>query len=194
MSANDTTNRPVDVPPSHTGVTTGNGGGTSGTGGGTSGTSGGPGGTPAPAASTGNFTVVSQRQTVQQLSSGSVIDVESVGFQTSPHNVYCEVLVPIADWQAGNSATYINPVATAIETLMSGQPVSSASFTQDVDPATNLLADFVSFVVYFAAPGAIAPMTSTVRVLVSDLANGAAGVPTALIQAAASSLQHTAGL
>lgn len=169
--------------------------GTSGTGGDTGTTPGS--GTPAegaPATGSGNYTVVSQRQTVQQLSSGSVVDVEAVGFQTSPHNVYCEVLVPILDWQNGNSATYINPVATAIESLMSSQPVSSASFTQDVDPATNLLADYVSFIVYVTPPGTLAAMTATVRVLVSDLANGAAGVPTAQIQAAVASLQHTAGL
>lgn len=203
---------PLGIPPHHAppqggtggghdstiGPDSGGGGGGStgggGSGGSTGGGSTGGGSTGGTVTSSGNYTVVSQRHTVQQLSSGNVIDVESVGFQTKPHGVYCEVLVPFTDWQAGNSATYINPVATAIETIMGGQPVASASFTQDVDTTSNLLANFVDFIVVYTAPGGIAAMTTTVRVSVTSLTQGAAGLPTQQIQAAYASLQRTAGL
>lgn len=156
------------------------------------GTGGGDGG--GSAGSSGNYRVVSQRHTIQQLATGQAVNVESVGFQTIPSNVYCEVLVPLTDWTNNNSAAYINPVATAIETIMAGQPVQSANFTQDVDVSTNLLADFEDFIVFYAPAGAHSAMTTTVRIAVSELAAGADGLPIQKIQAAHTNLQNTAGL
>lgn len=172
-------------------VAIGGAGGAGGGGAGTGATT--PSGSLIPVPSSGNYTVLSQRRTVQQIASGQVIDVESVGFQTTPHNVYCEVLVPLIDYDGGATANYVNPVATSIESLMSNQPVSSAGFTQDVDVTTNLLASFEDFVVAYRSPGGMLAQTTTVRVPVSSLADGDT-LAAQQIQAAYQNLRQTAGL
>lgn len=170
----------------------GTGGGGSGTGGGTGGGSGGQ--TGGGAAGNGQYTITTQTQTIQQLTSGQVLDVELVGFQTIPHNAYAQVYVPLTDWQAGNSANYVNPVAAAIEQLLGLAYVTAASYAQNVDPSTNLLTGYEAFTVSYNPPGPPAAMTTIVQIPISQLAQGADGAPTAAINSAYAQLQQTAGL
>jgi len=116
-----------------------------------------------------NYTVVSQRRTVQVLSPQEVIDVEEVGFITKPSGVYAQREVPLAAWSAEGAAAWIGPLATAIEGLISGGLATSASFVQDVDDS-GLLTDYVEFVVtYTPTDGLGLPMSTFVRVPVNAL-------------------------
>lgn len=115
------------------------------------------------------YTVVSQSKTVQVLSANQVIDVEEVGFVTSPSGVYAQRLVPFAAWAAQGAAAWIAPLAQAIEDLIAGGLAIGGQFVQDVDPVSQLLADFVEFTVAYDPGGGVLPMTTQVRVSVEAL-------------------------
>jgi hypothetical protein len=113
--------------------------------------------------------VVSQTPGTQVLSPTQVLDIMRVGFVTSPTGVYAERMVPVAAWKAGGAADWIAPLATAIEDMISGGLASYAYWGQEVDPATNLLADFVSFVVTYD-PGDGRPVQEAIATVpVADL-------------------------
>lgn len=115
------------------------------------------------------YTVVSQDRTVQVLSQTEVADVERVGFVTKPTGIYAERLVPYASWLALGAAGWIEPLAQAIENLISGGLASFATFVQDIDPS-GLLADFLDFLVVYQPSGGIGlPQTTTVRIPVNTL-------------------------
>jgi hypothetical protein len=116
-----------------------------------------------------NYQVVSQRESVQVLSQTQVADVEIVGFVTKPSGIYAERVVPLAAWQAQGAASWIEPLASAIEGLISGGLASSGTFVQDVD-ASGLLADFIDFTVsYTPSDGGVLQMTTEVRIPVNAL-------------------------
>lgn len=146
-----------------------------------------------PAPSTQGYVVTSQYGTVQVQPDGSVLDVEAVGFATSPHNVSATVYVPLAAWTAGNAGQYIAPLASGIEYMFAQGLVSGASSVQDVDPATSLLADFIQFVVAYQPPHQLTPMTAQVRVPVSEVANDPQGAAAQALRSALATLKQTAG-
>jgi hypothetical protein len=116
-----------------------------------------------------SYTVVSQRKTVQQLAGNQVIDVEEVGFVTIPTGIYAQVYVPYQEWLANRGAQYIDALATGIENLIAGGLADSGSFAQDIDPNTDLLADFIDFRVSYTPPTPLLAMTTDVRIPVSLL-------------------------
>jgi hypothetical protein len=116
-----------------------------------------------------NYTVVSQRRTVQVLSPTQVADVEEVGFVTHPTGIYAQREVPYQAWAAEGAGSWIGTLATAIENLISGGLATTAMFVQDVD-TTGLLTDYLDFTVsYTPSSGPGLPMTTTVRVPVNAL-------------------------
>lgn len=116
-----------------------------------------------------NFQVVSQRRTVQILSATEVIDVEEVGFVTKPSGVYAQREVPIAAWASEGAGAWIEPLAAAIEGLISGGLASGATFVQSVDD-TGLLTNAIAFVVTYTPPSGIpGPMQTTVEIPVNAL-------------------------
>lgn len=116
-----------------------------------------------------DYTVVSQRATVQVLAANQVISVEEVGFSTKPSGVYAQVYVPIAEWKADHGQPYISALAQGIENLISGGLADSGTFAQDIDPSTELLADFIDFTVSYTPPNGLLPMTTVARVPVTLL-------------------------
>jgi hypothetical protein len=96
-----------------------------------------------------SYTVIAQTPTVQVLSPTQVIDAQIVEFVTHPSGVSAQRVVPLAQWEAGDAAGWIQPLADAIEGMISGGLASYASWVQQIDPATGLLADAIAFVVTY---------------------------------------------
>lgn len=147
-----------------------------------------------------NFTVVSQRSTVQVLAANQVIKVEEVGFATKPSGVYAQVYVPWAEWEADHGTPYISALATGIEDLIAGGLADGGAFVQDIDPSTGLLTDYIDFTVSYSPSGVALPMTTTVRVPVTllgvDTGFGgflSGGSATDMLRAAYDALVATAG-
>lgn len=116
-----------------------------------------------------SYAVVSQRPTVQVLSGGNVADVQEVGFVTSPSGVYGQTEVPRSAWLAEGSDTWIQPIAQAIEDLISGGLASYMTFVQDVDPVSGLLVGYYDVTVTYD-PGDGRPVqVGSVRVSLSSL-------------------------
>lgn len=116
-----------------------------------------------------DYTVVSQRRTVQVLSQTQVADVEEVGFISHPSGTYAQREVPYISWLASGSDAWIEPLAAAIEGLFSGGLASAASFVQDVD-TNGLIADFLDFTVTYQPTGGLGlPMSTEVRIPVTAL-------------------------
>lgn len=106
---------------------------------------------------------------MQVLSPQQVIDVEEVGFITSPSGIYAQREVPYTAWSQEGADAWIAPLATAIEDLISGGLASSASFVQDVDDS-GLLTDYIEFTVtYTPNTGLGLPMSTFVRIPVNAL-------------------------
>jgi hypothetical protein len=126
------------------------------------------------------YTVVSSAQTVRVISQTQVAPVEAIGIYTKPSSVYLLVLVPLASYQSGGEATYLEPPALLVEQLMgndlgagtppTGNPlVSGAQFVQAQD-SSGLLASFVDFTVYFQPDTVLGlPFTGIVRIPMTSL-------------------------
>lgn len=116
------------------------------------------------------YQVISQVPSVQVLSPSEVVDTMEVGFVTIPSGVYAQRSVPRAAWSTGGSAAWVGPLASAIEGLFSGGLASGATFVQDVDPGTGLLADAIEFIVtYTPPPPGIGTSSATVTIPVNHL-------------------------
>lgn len=147
------------------------------------------------------FSVVTQFRDIQVLGPTQVLDVERVGFVTSPSSIYAEFPVPMSTWRAGGAGVLIGPLSDAIENLIAGTAATTASYLQDVDD-NGLLADYLDVVVEYVPPdGVRPPMTTTVRIpLDAFLAGGdpwftrLSASPQSLVDAAYQSLEQTAGL
>jgi hypothetical protein len=96
-----------------------------------------------------SYVVVDQVPIVQVLGPNNVIDAERVEFVTKPSGVYAQREVPIQAWNAQGADAWIAPLAEAIEGMISSGLASDASFVQDVVDGTNLLRDFIEFVVTY---------------------------------------------
>lgn len=154
-----------------------------------------------------DYTVVSQRPTVQVLSGNQVADVQEVGFVTSPSGVYGQRYVPQAAWLAEGAAAWIGPLADAIENLISGGLASFMTWVQDVDPVTGLLTDYYDVTVEYD-PGDGRPVqTGSVRIQLnlltldtqfgSFLTSGPGGAtqdPVEAVRQAYDALRYTANL
>lgn len=147
-----------------------------------------------------NYVIGPEQRTVQVVSPTQVVDVQQVGFTTSPSGVYCQVVVPWAAWQLSGAAGWVEPLAAAIEGLVGQFGTTGATFAQDVD-ASGLIADFLDFVVsYTPTTGLGLPLTTVVRIPVAyltlDPAIAVAGglAPAELLQKAYDRLVADAGL
>ena len=107
-----------------------------------------------------NYITGPTSRTVQVLSATQVVAVEYVPFVTKPSAVSAWRYVPIDAWQAEGAAAWIEPLASAIENLLSGGLASYAVMIEDVDPATNLLTDFLQATVSYAAPSGFTSTTT----------------------------------
>jgi hypothetical protein len=147
-------------------------------------------------------------RTVQVLSATEVADVERVPFVTTPSGVSGWRYVPYQAFIAEGVDTWIGPLAQAIEDLFSGGLASYATMIEDIDPTTNLLADYLQVTVSYTPPrGGYTSTTSVdipVNLLTLDtgffgvLATGSSGAtlqsPAAMLGAAYDRLVQTAGL
>lgn len=157
------------------------------------------------------YDVVSSRQTVRVISQNQVAPVQAIGIYTKPSQVYLNVLVPLAAYQAGKEATYLEPPALLTEQLMGndtgvpGTPIGSprvlgAQYVQAND-ASGLLVGFVDFTVYYQPDNSVGlPLTGTVRIPMTSLESFAAftkpiagGTPSDLIGAEYNRLVQLAG-
>lgn len=108
-------------------------------------------------------------RTVKVLSASTVVDVERVPFVTKPSGVEGWRYVPYEAWLAQGAAPWIGPLAQAIEDLISGGLASYAVMVEDIDPATNLLTDFVQCTVTYDSPSGGFTSSTTVDVPVNLL-------------------------
>src|SRR5512146_1514515 len=131
-----------------------------------------------------DYTTTGSTQTIKVQQDGSIIDAEIVKFTTKPHGVHAQVVVPLKAWKDGRTNAYVEPVAKAIEAILTEGLASGATFAQDVDEQTNYLADFMDFTVRYEPKGSSRSFATTVRIPVSELARGVAGKPTEQLHAA----------
>lgn len=117
----------------------------------------------------GSYVVVDQAPVVQVLGPNQVIDAERVEFVTKPSGVYAIREVPLAAWEAEGSAAWIAPLADAIENMIAGGLATDASFVQDTVEGTNLLRDFIEFVVTYDPQDGRPVMSALARVPVASL-------------------------
>lgn len=96
-----------------------------------------------------SYSVISQTPTIQVLSPTEVIDAQIVEFVTHPTGITAQRIIPLAKWQAGDAAAWIQPLADAIEGMISGGLASYATWQQAIDPGTGLLTDVIQFVVTY---------------------------------------------
>jgi hypothetical protein len=106
-----------------------------------------------------NYVTGPTTSTVQVLSPTQVIEVEYVPFVTKPSAVSAWRYVPIDAWTAEGASAWIEPLASAIEALISGGLASYAVMIEDVDPTTNLLTDYLEVTVSYASPSGFTSTT-----------------------------------
>jgi hypothetical protein len=95
-----------------------------------------------------------------------------VNIYTKPHATYAVVPVPLKEWQDDHADAYLEPVAANIEAVWKSQEISGASFVQDVDENSQLLASFIDFTVaYQPSPATGLPFTTVVRVPLDALSS-----------------------
>jgi hypothetical protein len=140
-----------------------------------------------------NYSIETQRRTVQVLGPTDVLDVMEVGARTRPHGVFFQRSVPYAAWETDGADSFVEPVAASIEGRLGDDFIGGAIYTQDVD-ATGLLQDLIEFTVWLPENHA---MTTVVPVQV-DLLGGTdtfvQGIVAAQFQSALDALRFTAGL
>lgn len=115
------------------------------------------------------YTVVDSDKTVQVLPGDQAIDVQQVGFVTSPSGVYAVRLIPWQQWLSGDRTAPIQQLAQAIEDLISGGLAVGGDFVQDTDPVTRLLTNSIEFVVAYTVPASGLQLTTRVRIPVNAL-------------------------
>lgn len=98
-------------------------------------------------ASWGN--VISQVEETTFIPPSTVLDTIRIGFVTRPSGVIGERVVPRTAWASGGAGDWIAPLANAVEDLIAGGLASYASYVQQVDPSTQLVADAFTFVVTY---------------------------------------------
>src|SRR5262252_3567852 len=107
------------------------------------------------------WNVLNERQTVQVFSPTLVKDVQEVEFQSFPSGSILTVYVPKEAWDSSGAEGSIAPFVEKVEEAIAGGLAASASSFQDVDPDTNLLTDYVRFVVVYRGPPPLSVVLST---------------------------------
>ena len=115
------------------------------------------------------YTTLPTHRTVQVISATQVLDVMELPFITSPSGVTAQVYAPYVSWLAEGADPFIAPIATAIENLISGGLAVGGTFTQDVDPTSGLLVDYVTFTVAYTPTDGRGTFTTTVDVPMTAL-------------------------
>jgi len=119
------------------------------------------------------YTTLPTHRTVQVISATVVLDVMELPFITSPSGVTAQVYAPYTAWLTEGADPWISPVATAIEDLIAGGQAVGGTFTQDVDPTSGLLIDYVTFTVAYTPTDGRGTFTTTADVPVTALGGGA---------------------
>lgn len=148
-----------------------------------------------------DYVVAGSRQSVQVISQTEVQPVQLVSIYTQPNGSYVVVPVPLAAWQAGQWASYVEPIAANIEELWKQTVISATNYVQDVD-TSGLLASYVDFTVQLHDANKVPlPYTTVVRIPLSQLASktffgkpSGGTAPSTAILSAFAQLEKTAGL
>lgn len=107
--------------------------------------------------------------TIQQLGTSQIVDSLSTSLRTATHGVQATLVLPQSWYDAGTAIPRLEVFAQAIDTIMGGGKVSSASASQILD-ANGLLQDAVTFTVAHPGPGGVPDaFTTDVTVLSSDM-------------------------
>lgn len=116
-----------------------------------------------------SYVLIASESTVQVLSSTVVNAVVYCTIETSPSNVIASIPVQQDVFDAGQAGVELTNFADAIEQIMTNANVSSAVGSQQVD-ANGLLSDYVTFTVFYNAPGTTGEaVTATADVPVAEL-------------------------
>jgi hypothetical protein len=93
-----------------------------------------------------NYTVTSQRPSIQVLGPSSILDVMEVGARTIPSGVDFQVSIPLTTWKRNQADADLGSIAAAIEGRLADDYIAGAYYTQDLD-AAGLLKDDIVFLV-----------------------------------------------
>jgi hypothetical protein len=93
-----------------------------------------------------NYTVTSQRPSIQVLGPSSILDVMEVGARTIPSSVDFQVSIPLTTWKQNKADADLGSIASAIEGRLADDYIAGAYYTQDLD-ASGLLKDEIVFLV-----------------------------------------------
>lgn len=99
-----------------------------------------------------NYTLIASASTVQVLSPTVTNPVVYCTIQTHPSNVIASIPVQQSVFDANEAGVELGNFAGAIEQLMTNTHVSSGTGSQQIDD-NGLLADFVTFTVFYVPPG-----------------------------------------
>lgn len=115
-----------------------------------------------------NYDLLTSSSSVQVLSPTLTQPIVDALIQTKPHGVIMDYWLDQATWDAGEGPVLLEAVAGGVEHIMSTEPVSFATGTQQLD-ASGLLAQFVTFTVAYQVPGStVGPATVDVDIPVTD--------------------------
>lgn len=123
------------------------------------------------------YTIQGSYATVRSITPTLTQPIQYTTIQTQPSSVVAALPLDKADFDAGTSGALLQAFADAIEQVMANPIVIAGIGSQTIDP-NGLLADFVTFAVQYAGPGA-APSGVTaeadVPVGLLDFSDGALG-------------------
>lgn len=120
-----------------------------------------------------NYTLLTSSSSVQVLGPTLTQPIVDATIQTIPSNVVMDYWLDKATWDAGEGPVLLEAVAGGVEHIMSTEPVSGATGTQQLDSG-GLLAQFVTFIVAYQVPGSnVGPATIDVDVPVTDFGQDA---------------------
>lgn len=103
-------------------------------------------------------------RTVQVLAPNTALEVEEVGFNVLPANIYARVAIPRDDWLAGDYDKYLGPMADGIASVAEDDRVAALYFEQDVSPSGLLIDNMVIVVqVRGTQAGQFGPFQGEVR-------------------------------
>lgn len=102
-----------------------------------------------------SYTIQGSYSTVQVLSPSLVQPIQYTTIQTQPSGVIASIALDQGEFNAGTVAPLLSAFAEAVEQVMSDPRVVAGVGSQQLD-ANGLLADYVTFTVKYAGPGAAA--------------------------------------
>lgn len=94
-----------------------------------------------------NYTIVSRRQTTEQIGTTEVRDVVRVGVQTKPSGIYFEFDQPLGSTLNSSIAARASTYSDELESIAASPQVAAIQYTQDINAAGQITDNLTIYVV-----------------------------------------------